>query len=59
MEKQQATHITMPIEVFNKVMNTVGSMPYVQVAGLIKEVEQHSQAVSNNQPAPESSEKEV
>lgn len=45
LEKQQAEEgvqqsVAVPAEVFQQIMNTLGSMPYVQVAGLLQTIQQ-------------------
>jgi hypothetical protein len=37
--------VTMPVELLNKILGTLGSMPYVQVAGLMHEIQQGIQQV--------------
>lgn len=32
------THIAIPTETFNKVMNTIGQLPFVQVSQIFEEV---------------------
>jgi len=60
MEKQeQATHVTMPVEVFNELMNTVAALPYLQVSGLIKKVEQGARAINSEEDNPVISKKEI
>lgn len=43
MEKQE---VVMPIEVFSKVINVLGSLPYKQVAGLMAEVNQTARQIT-------------
>lgn len=35
---KEKTHIAIPRETFNKVMNTIGQLPFVQVSQIFEEV---------------------
>ena len=50
--KEQNTHVAMPGEVFEKVMNVISSLPYNRVAGIINEVNQTARQVKQEKEKP-------